>query len=80
MVASRDPADGFWGRIIWSRSGFGSFARQILPSSLQGGFGDLAVLERFGLKNQPEKKFWNVFGVNVGGYLFPDDSDAFWAR
>ena len=62
------PADGFWGRTRWPRGGFGSFARQIVPNSLQGGFGDLAILERFGVKNHPPKKrFQNVFGSTFGG-------------
>ena len=35
----------------------------------QGGFGDLAVFGRFGVKNHPKKKFPNVFGDTLGGYL-----------
>ena len=51
------PTDGFWGRTISSRGGFGSFARQILPSSLQGGFRDFAVLEIWGEKPPGKKSF-----------------------
>ena len=43
-----------------------------MPSSLQGGggvFGDLAIFGRFGVKNHPKKKFPNVFGDTLGGYL-----------
>ena len=31
--------------------------------------GDLAVFGRFGVKNDPKKKFPNVFGYTLGGYL-----------
>ena len=31
--------------------------------------GDLAVFGRFGVKNDPKKKFPNVFGDTLGGYL-----------
>ena len=55
------PADEFWGRTMWSCGGFGSFARQILLGSLQGGFG--AILERFGVENQPKKSFGMCLGV-----------------
>ena len=53
-----------------------------MPSTLRGGFGDLAVFGGFGVKNHPPKKFWNVFGVIVGLLLLTivlDDFDAFWA-
>ena len=52
-----------------------------MSSSLQRGFGDLAVLGGFGVKNHPKKKFQNVFGITLGGVLmmFPDGFDAFWA-
>ena len=33
-----------------------------------GGYGDLAVFGRFGVKNDPKKKFPNVFGDTFGGY------------
>ena len=46
-----------------------------------GGFGDLAVFGRFGVKNDPEKKVskcvWGYFGVVL--MLFSDGFDAFWA-
>ena len=35
----------------------------------KGRVGDLAVLGRFGMKNDPKKKFPNVFGDTLGGYL-----------
>ena len=35
---------------------------------MQGGFGDLAVLGVFGVKNHPKKKFENVFGGTLGLY------------
>ena len=34
----------------------GHLLSQYVPSSLQGGFGDLAVFGGFGVKNQPKKK------------------------
>ena len=53
-----------------------------MPSSLRGaGVGDLGVLWVLEVKNQPKKKFRNVFGITLGGGLvmFPDGFDAFWA-
>ena len=40
-----------------------------MPSNLPGGvwgLGDLAVFGRFGVKNDPKKKFPNVFGDTLG--------------
>ena len=52
-----------------------------MPSSLWGGFGGLAVLEGFGVKNHLEKKVsecvWGYFGVSLT--MFPDGIDTFWA-
>ena len=52
-----------------------------MPSSQTGGFGDLAVLEGFGVENHPKKKFQNVYWGYFGGLLtvFPDGFDAFLA-
>ena len=68
-----------------SRPQFGSFitlceAPRGLVAS-KGGLGDLAVFGRFGVKNDPEKKFPNVFGDTLGGVfmMFPDGFDAFLA-
>ena len=35
----------------------------------KGGLGDLAIFGRFGVKNDRKKKFPNVFGDTLGGYL-----------
>ena len=35
----------------------------------KGGLDDFAVFRRFGVKNDPKKKFPNVFGDTLGGYL-----------
>ena len=51
-----------------------------MPSNLPGGFGDLAVFGRFKVKNDPKKKFQNVFGDFGGVFMmFSDGFDAFWA-
>ena len=60
-MPARTSTDGLWGRTIWSSSGFGSFVRQILPSSLQGGEGGLRHLRAIWDEKSPEKKFRNVF-------------------
>ena len=46
-----------------------------------GRVGDLAVFGRFGVKNDPKKKFPNVFGDTFGGVfmMFSDGFDALWA-
>ena len=51
------------------------------PSSLQGGFGDLAILGGFGVNNHPKKKVSECVWGYFGGVLtmFPDGFDAFWA-
>ena len=52
-----------------------------MPSSLQGGFRDLAVFRGLGVKNHPEKKVSKcVWGYFEGVFMmFPDGFDAFWA-
>ena len=50
-----------------------------MPSSLRGGgFGELAVLGGFGVKNDPKKSFGMCLEV-LGRTMFPDGFDAFWA-
>ena len=56
-----------------SRAQFGSFIT-LCEANLglvvcKGGLGDLDVFGRFGVKNDPKKKFPNVFGDTLGGYL-----------
>ena len=52
-----------------------------MPSRLQGGFGDLAVLAGFGVKNDTEKKVSECVWEYFGGLLmmFPDGFDVFCA-
>ena len=46
----------------------------------QGGFGDLAVFGRFGVKNDPKKKVSKCLGILWGVFMmFPDGFDVFWA-
>ena len=48
----------------------------------KGRVGDLAVFGRFGVQNDPKKKFPNVFGDTLRGVfmMFSDGFDAFWAH
>ena len=56
--------------IYGQNTGLRALAVGLMPSNLpRGGFGDLAVFGRFGVKNDPKKKFPNVFGDTLGGYL-----------
>ena len=52
-----------------------------MPSSLQGGFGDLAVFRGFGVKNHlKEKVSKSVCGYFGGVFMmFPDGVDQFYA-
>ena len=54
-----------------SRPQFGSFTTLCEASrdlvACKGGLGDLAVFGRFGVKNDPKKKFPYVFGDTLGG-------------
>ena len=56
-----------------SRALFGSFITLCEASrclvACKGRVGDLTVFGRFGVKNDPKKKFPNVFGDTLGGYL-----------
>ena len=53
------------------RPQFGSFVTLREASrglvACKGRLGDLAVFGRFGVKNDPKKKFPNVFGDTLGG-------------
>ena len=68
--------------IYGQNTGLRALAVGLMPSNLpRGGFGDLAVFGRFGVKNDPKKKVskcvWGYFGVVF--MMFPVGFDAFWA-
>ena len=64
-----DGFDAFWAlqTPIWVLDHLREASRCL--AACKGGFGDLAVFGRSGVKNHPKKKFPNAFGDTLGGYL-----------
>ena len=65
-----DGFDAFWAlqTPIWSFITLCEASRGLVACK-GGGLGDLAVFGRFGVKNDPKKKFPNMFGDTLGGHL-----------
>ena len=71
-MSQKNPDFELLSPIYGQNTGFRALAVGLMPSNLPRGvwgLGDLAVFGRFGVKNDPKKKFPNVFGDTLGGYL-----------